>query len=75
MKNYLFNGETYIPDFGIGILVHYEMLNTCTLRELVRFVQFKTREKYVWRSVTLSKVAEFTKINTPLRLFFTFFKL
>ena len=39
------------------------------LRDLVPFVQFKKREKHLWRSVT------FTKINTPPWMFLTFFKL
>ena len=29
------------------------------LRNLLSFVQFKKREKHLWRSVTFSKVAEF----------------
>ena len=45
----------------------------------VPFVQFKKREKHLWRSVNFSKVAglacNFTKINTPPWVFFTFFKL
>ena len=39
------------------------------LRDLVPFVQFKKREKHPWSSVN------FSKINTPPWLFFTFFKL
>ena len=35
----------------------------------------KTREKLPWRNVTFSKVAGFTKSNTPPWVFFTFFKL
>ena len=38
------------------------------LRDLVPFVQFKKREKHLWRDVTLSKS------NTPPWVFFTFFK-
>ena len=45
------------------------------LRDSVPFVQFKKREKHSWRSVNFSKVAGFTKINTPLWVFFTFLKL
>ena len=30
------------------------------LRDLVPFVQFKKREKHPWKSVTFSKVAEFS---------------
>ena len=45
------------------------------LRDLVPFVPFKKREKHQWRSVNFSKVAGFTKINTPPWVFFTFFKL
>ena len=45
------------------------------LRGLVPFVQFKKREKHPRRSVTFSKVAGFTKSNTPPWVFFTFFKL
>ena len=45
------------------------------LRNLVSFVQFKKREENPWRNVNFSKVAGFTKINTPPWLFFTFFKL
>ena len=37
------------------------------LRDLVAFVQFKIREKHLWRSVNL--------INTPPWVFFTFLKL
>ena len=37
------------------------------LHGLVRFVQFKKREKHPWKSVTFS--------NTPPWMFFTFFKL
>ena len=39
------------------------------LRDFVPFVQFKKREKHLWMSVN------FTKINTPPWVFFTFFKL
>ena len=46
---------------------------------MVPLVQFKKREKQPWRSVNFSRVAgfslHFTKINTPLWLFLTFFKL
>ena len=42
------------------------------LRDLLPFLQFKKREKHPWRVVTFSN---FTKINTPLWVFFTFFKL
>ena len=54
------------------------------LRNLVAFVQFKKREKHPWRSVNFSKVlilvilgkaCNFTKINTPPWVFFTFIKL
>ena len=45
------------------------------LHDLVLFVQFKKGEKYPWRSVNFSKVAGFTKINTPPWMFFMFFKL
>ena len=49
---------------------------TCdALCDLVPFVQFKKREKHLWRSVNFSKVARFTEINTPPWMFFTFFKL
>ena len=40
------------------------------LRDFVPFVQFKKRGKHPWRSVNFS-----TKSNTPLWVFFTFFKL
>ena len=50
------------------------------LRDLVPFMQFKKHEKHQWRSVTFSKVTNyrlsacnFTKINTPPRVFFSFF--
>ena len=46
-----------------------------TLRKFGPFVQFKKREKHQCRSVNFSKVAGFTKINTPPWVFFTFFKL
>ena len=42
------------------------------LRDLLPFLQFKKREKHPWRAVAFSN---FTKINTPLWVFFTFFKL
>ena len=42
------------------------------MRDLVTFVQFKNREKQLWRSVTFSN---FTKSNTPSWVFFTIFKL
>ena len=42
------------------------------LRDLVRFVQFKEREKHSRRSVNS---CNFTKINTPPWVFLTFFKL
>ena len=44
------------------------------LRDLVPFVQFKKREKHLWRSVTFSKVVSFAKSSTPLWVFFMFFK-
>ena len=34
-------------------------INCYVLRDLVPFVQFKKRDKYPWRSVTLSKVVGF----------------
>ena len=51
--------------------------NTCdALRDLVPLVQFKKCEKHSWRSVNFTKVAcNFTKINTPPWVFFTFLKL
>ena len=45
------------------------------MRDLVLFVQLKKRETHPWRSVTFSKVAGFTKSNTPPWVFFTFLKL
>ena len=42
------------------------------LRDLVPFLQFKKHEKHPWRSVNLSKVAGFTKINTTPWVFLTF---
>ena len=49
------------------------------LHDLVPFVQFEKREKHPWRSINFSKVAgfacNFTNINTPPWVFFTFFKL
>ena len=49
------------------------------LRDLVQFVQFKKREKHLWKSANFSKVAgqtyNFTKINTPPWVLFRFFKL
>ena len=37
------------------------MGNKCdALRDLAPFTQFKKREKHSWRSVTFSKVAEFS---------------
>ena len=33
-----------------------EIVTTDALRGLVPFVQFKKREKYPWRSVTINKV-------------------
>ena len=35
----------------------------------------KKHEKLPWRNVTFSKVAGFTKSNSPPWVFFTFFKL
>ena len=49
--------------------------NKCgVLHDLVPFVQFKKREKYPWR-VLIAKACNFTKIKTPLWVFFTLFKL
>ena len=45
--------------------------NYGALRDLVPFVQFKTHEKYPWWSVNCN----FTKINTPPWVLFTFLKL
>ena len=42
------------------------------LLDLVLFIQFKKREKHPWRSVNFSKVAGFTNINTPPRVFSRF---
>ena len=55
-------------------------MNYCNvLRNLVPFVQLKKGAKYPWRSVTLENcrlwACNFTKSNTPSRVFFTFFKL
>ena len=54
-------------------------LNFSALRDLVAFVQFKKREKHPWRSVNLIKLqaeaCNFTNINTPPWVFFTFLKL
>ena len=45
------------------------------LRDLAPFAQFKKREKHPWRSVNFkASTCNFTKINTPPRMFFTFFK-
>ena len=50
-------------------------LNICgVLRDLQPFVQFKKREKHPWRTVTF-QTCNFTKINPPPWMFFTFFKL
>ena len=47
-----------------------------TSRDLIPSVQFKKREKHPWRSVDFKASAcNFTKINTPPWMFFTFFKL
>ena len=48
------------------------------LRDLLPFVQFKKREKLPCRSVNFNcrlEAYNFTKINTPPWVFFTFFKL
>ena len=50
------------------------------LHDLVPFVKFKKREKHSWRSVNFrvklqAKACNFTKINTPPWVFFTFLKL
>ena len=49
------------------------------LRNFVPFVQYKKREKHPWRMLILVKLqasaCNFTKINTPPWVFFTFFKL
>ena len=51
-------------------------INKCgALLDLVPFEQFKKHEKHRWRSVNFSKVlVNFTKINTPPSVLFTFFK-
>ena len=45
------------------------------LHDLVPSAQFRKREKHPWRSVNFSKACNFTKINTPPWVLFTFFKL
>ena len=56
-----------------------EVLICGALRDLVPFVQFRKREKHPWKSVNLSKLqaeaCNFTKIDTPPCVFFTFFKI
>ena len=43
---------------NVCFISKYIMVNICdALRALVPFVQLKKREKYLWRSVTFSKVA------------------
>ena len=61
----------YMTD--IHVMTHIYIWDA--LRDLVPFVQIKKRKKHPWRSVTLSKVAGFTKSNTPPWVFFTFFIL
>ena len=39
--------------------IYFFQITVDALCDLVPFVQFKRREKYSWRSVTLSKVAAF----------------
>ena len=56
-----------------------ERINTCdVLRNLVTLVQFKKREKQLWRCVIFGKIAglafSVTESNTPPWVFFTFFK-
>ena len=38
-----------------------QMLKCDALRDLVPFVQFKKREKHLWRSVNFIKVADFSQ--------------
>ena len=49
------------------------------LRDLVAFEEIRKREKHPWASVNLIKLqalaCNFTKINTPPWVFFTFLKL
>ena len=45
------------------------------LRNLVPSVQFKKREKHPRRSITHEGACNFTRINTPPWVFFTFLKL
>ena len=52
-----------------------EVVHSDVLLNFVLFVQFKKREKDPWWSVIFSKAAGFTKSNSPLWVFFTFFKL
>ena len=37
-------------------------INCCSLRDMIRFVQFKKREKHPWRSVTFGKLATLLKV-------------
>ena len=79
-SNMIFFFSTAIKYMKNENLVHLILLNhrvkRCdALRDLVQFVQFKNREKHLWRSVNFSKVAGFSKIITPPWVLFTFFKL
>ena len=49
----------------MSILKHQALrgLICSALRDLVPFVQFKKREKHLWRSVNFSKVAGFSLYN------------
>ena len=44
-------------DLGLGCNKLHTFIICDVLRDLVQFVQFTKREKFSWRSVTLSKVA------------------
>ena len=73
----MFINSFYQPpsSFTILRLFHRTSNSFGALCDLVPFVQFKKHEKHPWRSVNFSDAYNFTKINTPPWVFFTFLKL
>ena len=63
----------FIVTFETILAGKFRMLICDALCDLVPFIQIKKRAKHPWRSVNFS--CNFTKINTPPWVFFTFFKL
>ena len=75
---YTFTGRSTFKSYVQCFCCSYHVI--CgALRDLVRFVQFKKREKHLRGVLLLIKLqalaCKFTKSNTPPWVFFTFFKL